>query len=110
MSNAYQVARDAMTQSGDANEDDTSDMIVDALYDAALLAPEPQIIRTVAELEAAWACDPFAVLIGRTGDVVLAREIVDYEMTNLTAWLPAVKVATGEHVRACREALGADDG
>ena len=73
-----------------------------ALDDAGCLAPDPQIIRTPSDLE---ALDPFAVLIGGAGDVIVARELVDYGMTNVARWLPAVVVASGERLRACREAL-----
>ena len=65
--------------------------------------PAPQIIRTPAELGACDRDDVFAVRWGVTTWVGLATAVND-------GWpaqpLPAVKVASGEHVRACREALG----
>lgn len=53
--------------------------------------PAPQLIRTPAELE---ALDPDSIVLDRSGHLLTHRDR-----------LPAVVVASGEHVRACREAL-----
>ncbi|MGN0097205.1 MAG: hypothetical protein ACI38U_14220 [Corynebacterium sp.] len=69
-----------------------------ALADADLLTPAPQIIRTPAELE---ALDPDALLMTQDGNIFYAAakgRLFEHD-------LPAVVVASGEHVRACREAL-----
>jgi hypothetical protein len=64
--------------------------------------PAPQIVRTPAELE---ALDPDTVLSPLLGTIVLyPREVRDF-MEVARDCLPAVVVASGEHVRACREAL-----
>ncbi|MGP9622223.1 hypothetical protein ACT3S7_04480 [Corynebacterium sp. AOP34-AQ2-28] len=61
-----------------------------------ILAPDPQIIRTPAELE---ALDPDTLLMSQGKACAwTARSLVGTD-------LPAVVVATAEHVRACREAL-----
>ncbi|MGO1992982.1 MAG: hypothetical protein ACTH2Y_14240 [Corynebacterium sp.] len=65
-----------------------------------ILAPDPQIIRTPAELE---ALDPHMVVIDRY-DVYTAREYIDADRHGQKGYerdLPAVAV----DVRACREAL-----
>ena len=78
-----------------------------ALADAGLLAPEPQIIHTADELA---ALDPDTVL--------MTTDFFD-PLTPVWDWLdgkgnpargtenglPAVVIATGEHVRAARQAL-----
>ncbi|MGP9622551.1 hypothetical protein ACT3S7_06170 [Corynebacterium sp. AOP34-AQ2-28] len=70
--------------------------IAQELADAGLLAPDPQIIRTPAELE---ALDPDTLVLDAAGYTVRYGSQVG-------RWdLPAVVVASGEHVRACREAL-----
>ena len=76
------------------------------LLEADLLAPDVQVIRTAEELE---ALDPDAVTINNAG----AIERVDNWLGEsgksypLSKWhLPAVVIATGEQVRAAREAMG----
>ncbi|MGV0870050.1 hypothetical protein [Corynebacterium kalidii] len=71
------------------------------------LAPSPQIIRTAQELE---ALDPDTALALPTGGLIqTARELIDFmEVTAHSLCLPAVKVAEGAHLRACREALERD--
>lgn len=67
--------------------------VAQALADDGLLAPAPQIIRTDDEYD---ALDPDSIVLDDKGRVRLATSM----------WrLPAVKVAEGAHVRACREAL-----
>lgn len=73
--------------------------IVEALDRAGLLAPTPQIIRTPAELE---ALDPDTALLD-DGTVVFVEEVVGNKYWKVA--FPAVVVASGERVRACREAL-----
>lgn len=77
----------------------TEDEIVDRLSDDGLLAPTPQIIRTPAELE---ALDPDTALLD-DGTVVFVEEVVGNKYWKVA--FPAVVVASGERVRACREAL-----
>lgn len=70
-----------------------------------LEATSPQIIRTPAELE---ALDPMTVVYTPKGDTpVCAGDFLDdirYD-PDYADDLPAVKVAEGAHLRACREAL-----
>lgn len=73
------------------------DEVAQALDDEGLLAPDPQIIRTVEELE---ALDPDTLLtyIGYFGSYITAVCLHPDE-------LPAVVVTTTAQVRAAREAL-----
>ena len=73
--------------------------IVHSLSVDGLLTPAPQIIRTDDDYE---ALDPDSLVLDRTGRVD----------TPINMWrVPAVVVASGETVRACREALeGGVDG
>ena len=67
--------------------------------------PAPQIIRTPAELE---ALDPMTVVYTPKRDTpVCAGDFLDdiRHDPDYADDLPAVKVAEGAHVRACREAL-----
>lgn len=85
--------------------------IVEALDRAGLLAPTPQIIRTVKGLK---ALDEDSVVLSPHRDdptvVLHFIEEIDYD-PGYADDLPAVEVATGSHYRACREALeGASDG
>ena len=82
-----------------------NDAYVTALEAAGLLAPDVQVIRTVEELE---ALDP-DTLVGTHREIVsttfgaghiLATDYLDDLM------FPMVIVATGEQVRAAREAMG----
>lgn len=67
-----------------------------ALADAGLLAPAPQIIRTVEELE---ALDPDTLVLDSAGYTVRYG-------SNLSKWdLPLALIREGAEVRACREAL-----
>ena len=66
-----------------------------ALADAGLLSTEPQIIRTREELE---ALDPDSLALDCTGHLMTNRDR-----------LPAVVIATGEQVRAARQALAEAD-
>ena len=79
-----------------------------ALADAGLLTPEPQIIRTRDELA---ALDPDTMLVS-TVETQYAftaeepQEILAQGRKVGIGWLPAVVVATGEQARAARQALG----
>ena len=82
---------------------------VTALEAAGLLMPDMRVIRTPEELE---ALDPDAVTINNAG----AIERVDNWLGEsgkpypLSKWhLPAVVIATGEQVRAAREAMEQDN-
>ena len=81
-----------------------------ALADAGLLAPEPQIIRTREELA---ALDPDTLVIA---DSTLTRRwsthrqksayrAADAHLLDLTWQGPVVVIATGDQVRAARQAL-----
>ena len=79
-----------------------------SLADAGLLAPEPRIIRTREELA---ALDPDALLYGRYEGYDSHLNVADLQYLSGT-WrpeveraLPAVVIATGEQVRAARQAL-----
>lgn len=70
-----------------------------------LEAPAPQIIRTVEELE---ALDPLTVVYtpNRDSPVFVGDFVADIHYDpDYADDLPAVVVTSGEHVRACREAL-----
>lgn len=83
-----------------------------ALADAGLLAPEPQIIRTRDELT---ALDPDTLLRGRYEGDDWHQEVRDLQYLNGTwrPWienvLPCVVIATGDQVRAARRALEGTD-
>lgn len=85
------------------------EVVAQALADAGLLTPEPQIIRTRDELA---ALDPDTL-------VAIPRYYGDCDRPRLAGWVrtfyplgesspvfPAVVIATGDHVRAARRALG----
>ncbi|WP_291479840.1 hypothetical protein [Corynebacterium sp.] len=84
-----------------------------ALADAGLLAPDPQIIRTPAELE---ALDPDTLIqppltaFSEWPQIITAAVLLGAIRTWEGPWLPAVKVAEGAHLRACREALEGEEG
>lgn len=78
-----------------------------ALADAGLLTPDPQIIRTIEELE---AIDPDTVVVLMQGGIaftggIIAASNAGYDEESA---LPAVVVATGAQVRAARTALQED--
>ena len=64
-----------------------------ALADAGLLAPGPQIIRTAEELE---ALNPDTLVMSRKGYLAHAEDNIR---------IPSVVIATGDQVRAARKAL-----
>lgn len=73
---------------------------------ADLLMPDVQIIRTVEELE---ALDPNTALIAHDGWMRLAGFMQDNPPLANT-YLPAVVIATGDQVRAAREAMEEEHG
>ena len=85
--------------------DDQARELAQALADAGLLTPEPQIIRTVKEL---LALDPETVLQRGSSDpwFILAVDLrIMIHKYGSNKYLPAVVVATADQVRAAREAL-----
>lgn len=78
-----------------------------ALADAGLLAPDPQIIRTREELA---ALDPGTLLesngaYNRAFEAKHPQWIAAQGRRVGRGWLPAVVIATGDQVRAARQAL-----
>lgn len=74
-----------------------------ALAEHNLLAPEPHIIRTIEQLE---ALDPDAVLLDRHGDTdPVSGWLGVGAIVDMTRYMPASVIATGEQVRAARKAL-----
>lgn len=83
---------------------------VRALREAGLLAPDVQIIRTSEELEALELNDADAiVVVGEAGVVRTVRAICAMHRLGSMWGLPAVVVATGDQVRAAREAMEQDN-
>ena len=86
--------------------------VTQALADAGLLAPEPQIIRTREELE---ALDPDTLLTTRGMVSSLPLEILWHldsppeSVLYPSDLLPAVVVATGNQSRAAQQALAEAD-
>lgn len=80
------------------------DQIVDMLDTDGLLMADPQVIRTVEELE---ALDPETVVwpARHYGPYTVGTIVLDPFNTEWTPPLPAVVVAPGPQVRAAREAL-----
>ena len=63
----------------------------------------PQIITTIEQLE---ALDPDGVLLDHGGDTdPVSGWLSIRHRVNVSSYLPAVVVATGEQVRAARQAL-----
>ena len=78
---------------------------VTALQAAGLLMPGMQIIRTVEELE---SLDPDACTLDKLGDFDFAKSWIDENgkmFVGHVDFLPAVVFATGDQVRAAREAM-----
>ena len=79
---------------------------VTALEAAGLLMPDVQVIRSPQELEALAREEPGAiVLAGETGVVRTARALCELRQLVYAWGLPAVVIATGDRVRAAREAM-----
>ena len=78
---------------------------VTALEAVGLLMPDMQIIRTVEELE---ALDPDTCTLDKFGDFDFAKAWIDESgkmFVGHVDFLPAVVFATGDQVRAAREAM-----
>lgn len=82
-------------------------VVANVLEEAGLLAPAPQIIRTAEELE---ELDPETVIEDWHEDAWILLHVPRDDEGISRNWceqsLPAVVLATGESVRAAREALG----
>lgn len=102
---AEEIIEDRLAWWEEASYEPNSHSLAQALADSGLIAPDPQIIRTVEELE---DLDPDTVVLDRIGETYPVRAYLTAGSTE-RAWresdLPAVVVASGEYVRACREAL-----
>ena len=80
------------------------------LEERGLLAPDLQIIRTQEELE---ALDPDTCTLDKFGDFDFAKAWIDESgkmFVGHVDFLPAVVFATGDQVRAAREAMELDNG
>ena len=80
---------------------------VTALQAAGLLMPDVQVIRTPEELE---ALDPDTCTLDKFGDFDFAKAWIDENgkmFVGHVDFLPAVAFATGDQVRAAREAMEA---
>ena len=78
---------------------------VTALEAAGLLVPDVQVIRTPEELE---VLDPNACTLDKFGDFDFAKAWIDESgkmFVGHVDFLPAVVFATGDQVRAAREAM-----
>ena len=83
---------------------------VTALEAAGLLIPDARVIRTAEELE---ALDPDTCTLDNYGDFDFAKDWIDENgkmFVGHVAFLPAVVFATGDQVRAAREAMEQDNG
>lgn len=86
----------------------THDQIVDMLDTDGLLMTDPQVVRTVAELE---ALDPDTVVwpARHYGPYTVGTLVPDPFNPHWTPPLPAVVIREGAEVRAAQEALGGSD-
>ena len=83
---------------------------VTALQAAGLLAPDVQIIRTPEALEALAREDAGAVVLaGEAGAARSVKALCGMHQLVPMWGLPAVVIATGEQVRAAREAMEQDN-
>ena len=79
---------------------------VTALEAAGILAPDVQIIRTPEQLEELAQKDPNAVVLaGHVGVPRPACTLYEMHKAGQEWTLPAVIIATGDQVRAAREAM-----
>ena len=89
---------------------EASTAYVTALEAAGLLMPDMRVIRTPEELE---ALDPDTCTLDKFGDFDFAKAWIDENgkmFEGHVAFLPAVVFATGDQVRAAREAMELDNG
>ena len=87
-----------------------NEVYVTALEAAGLLMPDMRVIRTPEELE---ALDPDTCTLDKFGDFDFAKAWIDENgkmFEGHVAFLPAVVFATGDQVRAAREAMELDNG
>lgn len=80
---------------------------VTALAAQGLLAPDKQVIRTVEELE---ALDPKTILIDSAKIYTVCELKKMYEFWRLPEFPPIAILATGDQVRAAREAMAQEHG
>ena len=81
-------------------------VVANVLEEAGLLAPAPQIVRTMEELEALELDDADAVVLAsEAGAVRTVRALCAMHRLGSVWGLPAVVIATGAQVRAAREAM-----
>ena len=81
------------------------------LLEAELLAPYMQVIRTPEELEELELNDADAIVLASEAGVVrTVRALAAMHRLGSVWGLPAVVIATGEQVRAAREAMELDNG
>ena len=79
---------------------------VTALEAAGLLAPDVQVIRTPEELEALAREDTDAIVLASESGVVRTARALAAMRQHGSVWgLPAVVIASGNQVRAAREAM-----
>ena len=79
---------------------------VTALEAAGLLMPDLQIIRTQKELEALELIDADAIVVAsEAGAVRTVRALAAMHRLGSVRGLPAVVIASGNQVRAAREAM-----
>ena len=79
---------------------------VTALEAAGLLAPDVQVIRTPEELETLAREDADAIVLASESGVVRTARALAAMRQHGSAWgLPAVVIASGNQVRAAREAM-----
>ena len=87
-----------------------NDAYVTALEAAGLLAPDLRIIRTQEELETLGLEDADAVVLAsEAGAVRTVRALSAMHRLGSVWGLPAVVIATGDQVRAAREAMEGED-
>ena len=83
---------------------------VTALEAAGLLMPDLQIIRTQKELEALELIDADAIVVAsEAGAVRTVRALAAMHRLGSVWGLPAVVIASGNQVRAAREAMEQDN-
>ena len=79
---------------------------VTALEAAGLLMPDVQVIRTPEELEALARDDANAIVLASEAGMVRAARALAAMRQHGNVWgLPAVVIASGNQVRAAREAM-----
>ena len=82
------------------------DIMADALQAAGLLMPDVQVIRTPQDLEALEMEDADAVVVAsESGAVRTVRALCEMYRAGNMWGLPAVVIASGNQVRAAREAM-----